>query len=69
MVALNKLGKVWFQSTFLVNFHGCFVRNLKSLRPLFLKEFRILASNVWAWIENLKYYIWTPQNQKGANEK
>ena len=69
MVALNKLGKVWFQNTFLVNFHGYFVRNLKSLKPLFLQEFRRLASNVCAWIDNLKYYIWTPQNQKGANEK
>ena len=27
------------------------------------------ASNVWAWIDNFKYEIFTHQNQKVADEK
>ena len=35
MVAVNKLVKVWFCSTFLLKFHGCFLRNFKSLKQLY----------------------------------
>ena len=35
-IAMNKLEKVWFHSTFLVKFHGCSVRNFKSLKQRFL---------------------------------
>ena len=35
MVAINKLGKVWFCSTFLLKFYGCFLRNFKSLKQLY----------------------------------
>ena len=36
VIAMNKLGKVWFHSTFLVEFHGISIRNFKSLKQLFL---------------------------------
>ena len=35
LIAMNKLGKVWFHNTFLVKFHGCSVRNFKSLKQLY----------------------------------
>ena len=38
LIAVNKLGKVWFHSTtFLVEFHGCSLRNFKSSKQLFLE--------------------------------
>ena len=36
LTAVNKLGKFWLHSTFLAKFHGCSVRNFKSLKQLFL---------------------------------
>ena len=54
VVAMNKLGKVWFHSTFLVEFHGSSIRNFKSLKQFFLNQFCKIALNVWAWIDNYK---------------
>ena len=34
MIAMNKLGKVWFLSTFLVKFHGYSASDLKSLKKV-----------------------------------
>ena len=46
MIAMNKLGKVWFHNTLSVKFHGLSIRNLKSLKRLFLDYFWVTASNV-----------------------
>ena len=64
----DKLGKVWFNGTFLVKFHESSVKNSKSLKQLSLSQFEIAASNVWPWIDNFKYQILTLQNQKIADE-
>ena len=68
-IAMNKLGKFLFHSTFLAKFHGFCVRNFKSFKQLFLNWFWITAFNVWAWIDNFKYQILTLQNQRVADEK
>ena len=69
LFAMNKLGKTWFHSTFLVKFHECWVRSLKSVKQLFWNKFCITACNVWAWKDNFKYQILTLQSQKVADEK
>ena len=71
LTAINKLWtwKVWFHSTFLVKFHGYFVRNFKSLKQLFLNLFWIKAFNIGACIYNFKYHILTLQNQKVADKE
>ena len=66
---MNKLRKVWFQSTILVKFHGCSVRCFKYLKQFFLDWFWMTASNVWAEKDNFKHRILTLQYQKVADEK
>ena len=66
LISVNKLGKVWFHSTILVKFHGCSVRNFKTLKQLFLKWLSITSLNVWAWIDNHKYQLLSLQNQKNS---
>ena len=62
LIAMNKLGKVWFHSTFIEKFHGCSVRGFISFKQLFLNQFWITAYKFWAWLDNFKYQIVTLQN-------
>ena len=64
LIAMNELGKVWFQSVYYVKFHGCSERNFKSLKQLFLNWFSITAFNVWTWMNNFKYQILNFPNKK-----
>ena len=49
-----KVVKVLFHSIFLVIFHKHSTRNFKSLKLIFLDQFWITTSKVWAWIGNFK---------------
>ena len=69
MIAMIKLAKAWFHSTFFVNFHEYSLRNFKSSKQLLLDKFWITASNDWVWIDNFKYQVLTIQNQKVVAEE
>ena len=36
LIAMNKLGNVWFHGIFLIKFHRCSLMNFESLKQLFL---------------------------------
>ena len=64
-----ELGQVCFHSTFLVKLQGCSQRSFKSLKQLYSDWFCMTASNVWTWIDTLKYQLLMLQNKKVGDEK
>ena len=69
LIAMDKLGKIWFHITLLVNFQLCSLRNCEFLKNLSWNWLWITAFNVSAWIDNVKYQILTFENQEVADNK